>query len=249
MNKINLQWAWNKIIELWYKPYYLWLYWSQNYNIHTEKSDVDYKCIIMPTLEDLVNQTKPISKTIDFEWWQIDLKDIRTYIESAVKVNINFIEILSTKYWIWDWEIRKFFNPLLNEMWWQYLRACYWMLEQKYHALEHPFPSKEYEIKTFWYDPKQLCHIVRLNLLMNRYLKWDYSYIHNSIEARSLLKIKSWYRDLEWARKTAIKTRELAKKLVDEYKWVDTYINKKLLIQFSRDIIIKNIKDNIKNNL
>lgn len=241
---MNLKWAWNKVKELWYNPYYLWLYGSQNYNLHTEKSDFDYKCIILPTLEDLVRQKKPVSETIEFEWGQIDLKDIRTYIESAVKVNVNFIEILSTDFYLWNPQLRMAFTPLLKELWNQYLRACLWMIEQKYHALEHPYPSKEYEIKTYWYDPKQLCHIVRLYLLMDRYLKWNYDYIHKWKERDWLLTLKSWSKTLEEARLLAEEYKKIAKELVDNYKWVDTYVNKRLLINISENIIIDNIRKN-----
>lgn len=45
------------------------------------------------------------------------------------------------------------------------------MQEQKFHALRHPFPSKLDVIERFGYDPKQLCHIIRLALLMERYRK------------------------------------------------------------------------------
>lgn len=241
---MNLEWAWNKIKELWHNPYYLWLYGSQNYNLDTEKSDFDYKCIILPSLEDLVKQTKPVSETIEFEGWQIDLKDIRVYIDSAVKVNINFIEILNTDYCLWNLQLRKAFTPLLKELWNQYLRCCFWMIEQKYHALEHPYPSKEYEIKTYWYDPKQLCHIVRLFLLMVRYLEWNYSFKHVRKEREWLLKLKSWKLELWEARRLAKEYRKLAKELVDKYKWVDTYVNKKLLVKMSKNIIIDNIRKN-----
>jgi hypothetical protein len=240
----RLQRVWNKVVNLWYTPYYLGLYWSQNYWLDTEKSDFDFKCIILPTLEDLVSQRKPVSKVLEFEWGQIDLKDIRTYIESAVKVNINFIEILSTEYYLWDANIRKFFTPLLDEMGWQYLRACLGMLHQKFHALKHPFPSKEYEIKTFWYDPKQLCHILRLRLLMQRYLKWNYNYSHKWIEKDVLINFKNWIKDLERAEIIAREELILAMNIVDTYEWEDVYFTKHKLIEFSRQVIIDNIRKN-----
>ena len=82
-----------------YNVFYIALYGSQNYNLQTENSDLDFKAIIIPTLEDLVNQNKPTSKVYMYDWGQIEVKDIRNYIESAVKVNVNFIELLNTEYY------------------------------------------------------------------------------------------------------------------------------------------------------
>lgn len=75
-------------------------------------------------------QTKPTSKIYEYQGGQIEVKDIRNYIESAVKVNVNFIELLSTPYFYSpDMEnamkLRSFFKPLLDEQGEIYLRACH----------------------------------------------------------------------------------------------------------------------------
>ena len=242
--KARLQRVWDKVIELWYNPYYVWLYWSQNYWTDSETSDFDFKCIILPTLDDLVYQTKPVSTDIEFEWWLIDIKDIRTYIESAVKVNVNFIEIMTTDYCLWAPEIRVFFKPLLDELWNQYLRACLWMINMKYKALSHPYPSKEYEIKTFWYDPKQLMHIVRLRLLMERYINWNYSLFHDKEERKLLLEYKSWNYTLLEAEKISEKEIQISEQIINSYTKEDTYKTKQKMIDFSRYIIRNNIIKN-----
>lgn len=240
----RLQKAWDKVTELWYTPYYLGLYGSQNYNIDTETSDFDYKCIILPTLNDLVYQNKPVSISVEFEGGLIDIKDIRTYIESAVKVNVNFIEILNTDHYLWDPEIRKFFKPLLDELGNQYLRATMWMIMQKFTALKHPYPSKEYELATFWYDPKQLCHIIRLRHLMERYLRWNYSYDHQGIERDMLMSFKRWVATLDRAEELAKWEISIAEQLLLEYKKEDIYDTKYRLIEFSREIVKNNILKN-----
>lgn len=237
----RLKRAWKFVEDKWYKPYYLGLYGSQNYNLDTPKSDFDFKCIILPTLEDLVNKEKPLSCVFDFEWWQIELKDIRNYVESAVKVNVNFIEILSTEHYLGAPEIRKFFTPLLSELWTQYLRGCLWMIMQKFHAMERPFESKKYEIETFGYDPKQLCHIVRLNLLMKRRLEWDYSFKHDTEEKDYLIRTKWWAHSLWLAREIAKLHIDNSERIVNDYKWEDKFDTKNEMIKWSRDLIIKNI--------
>lgn len=191
---MNLQWARKHIADLGYNVYYIAVYWSQNYWLETELSDVDYKCIIIPTLDDLIRNSKPVSKVLDFEWWQIDVKDIRSYIESAVKCNVNFLEILHTpSFECWDIypTIRNFLPMIMEEMWVFYLKACYGMMLEKYTALRHPYPSTATKIEKFWYDPKQLHHIVRLAILMWRYLSWDFpNFTHTWEEKEMLIAIK-----------------------------------------------------------
>lgn len=229
-----------------YNVFYIALYGSQNYWIDTEHSDLDFKAIIIPTLEDLVNQTKPTSKVLEYDWWQVEIKDIRNYIESAVKVNVNFIELLSTEYYHSIYteaeEFRSFFKPLLDEQGIIYLRACYWMIMQKFHALRHPFPSKMEVIEKFGYDPKQLCHIVRLTKLIERYVKRkDYSFFHKLDERLHLMSLKRdkmSEKDVDTIVEGNLKYAQL---LIDSYQKEPTFKTKYKLIQFSRDLIIKTI--------
>ena len=67
---------------------------SQNYGMADEESDVDSKMLILPTLEDLVLNNKPISHTLEMPDNQehIDIKDAREYFKIFRKSNINFVE-------------------------------------------------------------------------------------------------------------------------------------------------------------
>jgi len=230
-----------------YNVFYIALYGSQNYNLQTANSDLDFKAIIIPTLEELVNQNKPTSKVYTYDWWQVEVKDIRNYIESAVKVNVNFIELLNTEYYYAKTdkesdEFRSFFKPLLDEQGEIYLRACQWMILQKWHAFSHEYPSKIDVIKKYGYDPKQLCHIVRLRMLMERYLEGNYSFTHEGSEALSLTAIKNWIFPLDSARAQALRELDLVKDIVDNYKVKPTFETKYKMVKFSRDIIINSIK-------
>lgn len=233
-----------------YNVFYVALYGSQNYGIDTENSDLDFKAIIIPTLEDLVNQTKPTSKVYTYEWWQVEIKDIRNYIESAVKVNVNFIELLSTPYYYSEYEeakeFRSFFNPLLDEQGIIYLRACYWMIMQKAHALRHPFPSKLEVLEKFGYDPKQMCHIIRLTWLMNRYTFWDYSFLHLWQEKDELIEVKEWIINNENIDEAVKPYLDKAQEIIDWYTKEPSFETKYKLIRFSRDLIIKTITEWLK---
>ena len=87
----------------------VFLYGSQNYGTNTSSSDVDTKCILIPTLEDLCLRC-PVSKEIHLENGEhCDVKDIREIVANFRKQNINFLEILYTPYfWI---------NPMYEKVW------------------------------------------------------------------------------------------------------------------------------------
>lgn len=84
-------------------PVYAALYGSQNYgmDLYTDEyqSDLDFKIIVMPTLFDMVFKKPHISKIIDFEGGQIDIKDTATMAEQFGKMNPSYLEILKTPYY------------------------------------------------------------------------------------------------------------------------------------------------------
>lgn len=159
---------------------YIAVYGSQNYGLDIDEpdyqSDVDYKCVTVPSLEDVVWQTKPVSTTVEFEGGQIDVKDIRTYFDSIVKCNVNFLETLTTEHYLVlsyddEWNaIRKSIPKLIEEMGQSYLRGAYGMMTEKFHALDKEYPSTKHKVEKFGYDPKQLHHIYRLEDLIYRYV-------------------------------------------------------------------------------
>lgn len=233
----------------WYNVFYVWLYGSQNYNLDTPSSDFDFKVLIIPSLEDLVRKQKPLSTMYEFEWWQVEVKDIRNYIESAVKVNINFLEILSTNYfWSDDYDLaeqmRSFFVPLTKNQWCQYLRATHWMMMQKFHALRHPFPSKVDVIAKFGYDPKQLCHIQRLSFEIFDYCNWKTPDFWIDWDERDLLIwLKEW-KVPDSAVDSYVEsilqcTQVVMDKYLSEHK--DSFETKGQMIRFSQDLIINYI--------
>ena len=121
-----------------YNVVYLCIYGSQNYglDIYTDdyKSDIDFKAVIIPTLDDLIYNCKPISTTIEYNDGQIDLKDIRSWTETLVKANPTYIETIYTSLYIIEegyekyiTSILKFKIPLLYSLRAQFVRAIYGM--------------------------------------------------------------------------------------------------------------------------
>ena len=88
----------------------VFLYGSQNYELATEKSDVDTKVVIIPTLEDLCSKKADFVKEYKYNDEKVIVMDLIHLVENFKKQNINYVEILFTDYswinpknqWLWD---------------------------------------------------------------------------------------------------------------------------------------------------
>ena len=151
---------------------------SQNYGLDYEGSDIDTKCILAPSWEDLCFNRKAISTThvLDNEE-HLDAKDIRLYMQCFRKQNLNFVEILFTPYKIINPMYANFWNELVenNELIARYdpvgaVKTMKGIAMEKFHAMKHEYPSKVELIKKFGYDPKQLHHLLRVDEYLERYI-------------------------------------------------------------------------------
>lgn len=143
---------------------------SQNYNLDYEASDIDSKCIVLPSFEDIILNRKPKSTTHEMENKEhVDIKDIRLMFDCFKKQNINFLEILFTSYRIVNPKYMNLFKPMLDnaELIANYnnyaaVNCIVGMALEKQKAMEHPYPSIVDKIERFGYDPKQLHHALRM---------------------------------------------------------------------------------------
>lgn len=159
----------------------IFLQGSQNYGLATPQSDVDTKLIVTPTFKDIAMNHKPVSAThIRANEEHIDFKDIRLYIQTFRKQNLNFLEILYTDFAI--------VNPIYEKQWnrlvesreaithfnpYRSVQSMKGIALEKYHAMEHEYPSKIEVLKKYGYDPKQLHHLVRVEDYLGRYINGE----------------------------------------------------------------------------
>ena len=158
-----------------YNVIYLGLQGSQNYNLDVYSdeymSDVDTKAILVPSLEEISLNKKPISTTVVLpDNSHCDCKDIRLMMQNFKKLNINFIEILFTKYKIINPEYKDLMLELIDKReeiahmnFNQSLRCMAGMSMEKRKALTHPYEGLKDKIAKYGYDGKQLHHIIRMN--------------------------------------------------------------------------------------
>ena len=151
---------------------------SQNYELDYEGSDVDTKLIVVPSFRDICLNKKPVSAThIRANDEHTDWKDIRLYMETFRKQNLNFLEILFTDFYI--------VNPMYKEEWDRLVEAREFIARmnpyravksmkgialEKFHAMEHRYPSKADIVDKYGYDGKQTSHQLRVWDYLRRYI-------------------------------------------------------------------------------
>lgn len=156
----------------------IFLQGSQNYGLDIPTSDIDTKLIVVPSFQDICLNRKPISTThIRENEEHTDWKDIRLYMETFRKQNLNFLEILFTEFYI--------INPMYEEQWmrlvehreeiarmnpFRAVKSMKGIAMEKYHAMEHRYPSKIDLIDKYGYDGKQTHHLLRVMDYLERYI-------------------------------------------------------------------------------
>ena len=189
---------------------------SGNYGLDYEGFDVDTKLIVTPTFKDIAMNKKAVSTThIRANDEHIDFKDIRLYIQTFRKQNLNFLEILFTPYSI--------INPLYKEQWdrlvnareaiahyspVQAIKSMKGIAMERYHAMEHHYPARMAWIEKFGYDPKQFHHLWRVEEYIERYINGE-SYADCLISKQPGIlqsaKIGNWtLGDARWMAKASI---------------------------------------------
>lgn len=248
-----------------YNIVYLGLQGSQNYDLDIYndeyKSDVDTKAIVLPSFEDFVLNKSPISKTIILPNNEhIDVKDIRVMFETFKKQNINFIEILFTKYNIINPEYEDLFKILLKNKEQianlnrnQALRCMAGMSMEKLKALQHPYPTIIDKIEKYGYDPKQLHHILRMNDFIKKYatgMKYEDCLIPDNKEY--LIKIKqgvlSEKEAVELAQKTDLDTKNIKDKYIENEDYVSEYAIR-ILDYVKLEILKRKFQKDLKENI
>ena len=199
---------------------------SQNYSLEVPGSDVDTKLIVTPTFKDIAMNRKPVSTThVRENDEHIDFKDIRLYIETFRRQNLNFLEILFSPY--------KIVNPMYETQWnrlvearedithynlFRAVKSMKGIAMEKFHALKHPYPSKLEVLAKYSYDPKQLHHLLRVEDYLVRYIAGEsYENCLKPTNTEYLKEVKLGKFSLQEAEKEAERSINRITQLSDEY--------------------------------
>ena len=228
---------------------------SQNYGLDYEGSDIDTKCFLVPTLEDIIFNKKPISTThIRANEEHIDFKDIRLFLTTVRKQNLNFMEILFTKYKIVNPTYEPMWNRLIenNEQIARYnpvgaVKTMKGIALEKYHAMEHRYPSKVDIIDKWGYDGKQLHHLFRVREYLQRYIEGEkysdclISRVGDYLKAVKTLTDKGFYYNLEQARMLAKADLDTITLLADRF----TTAHKDDPVDWHVDVLLDDVQRDI----
>lgn len=217
----------------------IFLQGSQNYGLEVEGSDVDTKLIVVPTFEEIAFNRKPHSTThVRENNEHTDFKDLRLMMGCFRKQNVNFVEVLFTDF---KWE-----NPLYQEQWvrlvrereriaryspWSAVKTMKGIALEKYHAMEHEYPSKLAVLAKYGYDPKQLHHLLRVEDFLKKYISGaNYELCLRPTLPEFLKDVKMGYYSLDTARQVATAACNRVVTLADDFcekteKTFDPYVD------------------------
>ncbi len=162
---------------------------SQNYNLDTYQelyeSDFDWKVFVYPTFEDVYYGRK-VSKTVEYEFGQFELKDIRLFPELLSKMNSSYIELLYTDFFFGETfvQFREYADQLVSERICLLVKTLMGMALEKQNALCKPYSGLIDKLERFGgYDPKQLHHAYRIKYMLCR--------LYNRFKAEELVDYKN----------------------------------------------------------
>lgn len=246
----RLQDDFNHVTSLGYNVLGVFLQGSQNYCLDYDGSDIDTKAILIPSFKDFVLNKKPESTTLIHEDnSHIDIKDIRLMHECFRKQNINFIEILFTKYKFINPEYAELYQPMFdsNERIAHYnnyaaVNCIAGMVYEKYKAMEHPYPTLIDKIEKYGYDNKQLHHILRCEEFLKRYINGvPYAECLIPTRPQDLIDVKASYiYSLEQAREIASNCKAIVEDV--KQKYMDT---NPVVVDYEVDSIMNDVLINV----
>lgn len=190
----------------------IFYYGSANYNLDYEFSDVDTRLIILPTFKDIALGKKMISTThVLPNNEHLDAKDVRNCIPLFKKQNLNFLEILFTPYHYINLTYMDFWKELVSNREaiahynpYKAVKSMKGIAMEKYHAMEHEYPSQFDVLAKYHYSPKQLHHLLRVEDYIARYIAGEsYEDCLHPTDCEYLLEVKKGKYDLENARRVA----------------------------------------------
>lgn len=234
----------------------------QNYGLDYIGSDIDTKCIVLPTLEDICLNKQATSYThVRANNEHIDFKDLRVITRDFLKQNINFLEILFTKYRIINKDYEKLFDRMFtyNEDIarydnYRFVRATAGMSMEKKKALELDRPSQHDEIIKYGWSTKQLHHLMRLNTFLKRWIA-GIPFAECLIEPNSeeLAIVKQYghaIKTLDQARKIAQtlddETNSIKEKYIETHEHIINEVVSHMIDDVVVDIIRKSLKKEIR---
>lgn len=151
---------------------------SQSYGLSDEGGDIDGKLPVPPCFEDVVPNRRAASRArVTGNGGRCDAKDIRERFKAFRKQNASFVEVLFTERHLFDNGCADLWTELLRRR--EEIARCRpgravkrmkGMACEKPNALAHEHPSRMPWTERCGYDPKRPSRILRLDIMIGRYV-------------------------------------------------------------------------------
>ena len=166
----------------------VFLYGSQNYDMDGPNSDVDTKCLVVPSFDDVVFNRRALNFEHHFENGEhLKVVDVREYLRLLRKQNPNDLEALFTKYYVCN-------SDYANT--WQFLRehreeVAHYCPHKALDTMRHMANRVLHHAEKNGFDTKSLALTFRLEKMVSDYLLCSfYEHVLMSDQADFLKKVK-----------------------------------------------------------
>lgn len=201
---------------------FMGLFGSQNYKMDSETSDFDLKAVILPTLDDFVEEHTKIHQVLTYPYGLIEVVDLKTFVGQLIKNSPNYLEILfSEAFWCnpyyasdvqWFLDNRERIAHINEE---QQLKAFSGVF---YNCLIDCFKEKESRHETlekYGFASKQLAYSLRAMYMYKNYLTLPYEQIVTPKTEEQIQQFET-FKALKYNTVKPPYDKEMAKKFVKE---------------------------------
>lgn len=166
----------------------VFLYGSQNYNMDGPNSDVDTKCLVVPSFEEIAFNKKAVSYEYHFDNGEhMKIVDIREFLKLLKKQNPNDLEILFTKYCVRN----NTYGGIWYYLWSHREEVAHYRPHSAVDTIRHMANREMHQMEKRGFNTKSLALIFRLGRMAHDYLLCKfYEDILISDEADFLKKVK-----------------------------------------------------------
>lgn len=199
---------------------------SHNYNLHGADSDIDFKCLVFPTFDDVYGRAM-FSTAFRSDTHDYTVHDVRKIPTQLWKSNISFIEILFSQkilYFCHPWPYILERKDACARMNLPYLyESCHGMWHTKFINLEKGTEGTQHLVERYGYDTKQALHCFRALDFLERYYKTRFFDFGKSIwydfgvDRDFILGIKNGSHTLEQFKDMVLEKESKVKLLKDAY--------------------------------
>ena len=166
----------------------VFLYGSQNYGMDSATSDVDTKCLIVPSFEEIALNKKAVNYEYHFDNGEhMKMVDIREYLRLVKQQNPNDLEVLFSKFAVRNTR----YDGIWHYLWSHREEVAHYRPHRAMDTMRHMANREMHNMEKRGFNTKSLALIFRLEKMAGDYLLCNkYEYVLHSDQADFLKRVK-----------------------------------------------------------